>query len=387
MLDLNDFLPRLETLVNIDSGQDCPEGIGLVAEHITEYLRQTGWILEKHDLEPYTGPCLIAKNREAAFYDVMLVGHMDTVFSTGTTAQWPFRTDGTQAYGPGVCDMKQGCLMMCYLAKHLSLQSNRLLNILLVFNPDEEIFSPYSRTIIDYYAERTKYALLFEAALEDGSSCIQRKGVIRRKVCFFGDSGHAGYLFERNLHSANHEMAYWAGQLYALSDQTTGTTVNIGVLKGGTACNVVASSAEMTFEARMELPDELQRVEATLQDVTVHAVSSGIQVSVHTLNGFDSVPPLVPNQRALHLAALAGEEAERLGLPFSIRQRGGISDANHIAQAGTGCLDGLGGVGGDDHSHAEWLRLDTVEPFFYISQAVLDRLAKEKASGVWDDIP
>ena len=41
---------------------------------------------------------------------LLLIGHMDTVFDAGTAAARPYRSDGDRATGPGVTDMKAGLL-------------------------------------------------------------------------------------------------------------------------------------------------------------------------------------------------------------------------------------------------------------------------------------
>jgi len=106
-MELSSYLQDLEYLVNIDSGSEDREGLNAVASFFSSRFRDMGWIVAEHDLAPDSGTCLICTNREAEHYDLMLMGHMDTVFTRGTCAQRPFRIEGDRAYGPGVCDMKQ----------------------------------------------------------------------------------------------------------------------------------------------------------------------------------------------------------------------------------------------------------------------------------------
>ena len=85
-LDLEQYLRELETIVNIDSGQGNPEGITAVGDFFADRFEAMGWIVEKYDLRPDTGNCTVVKNREADRYDLMLIGHVDTVFAKGETA-------------------------------------------------------------------------------------------------------------------------------------------------------------------------------------------------------------------------------------------------------------------------------------------------------------
>ena len=114
-VNVEQFLRELELLVNMDSGQGNPGGITAVARWFKSRFDALGWITELIDVGRETGNCLVVRNREAAHYDALLVGHLDTVFPAGETARRPFRRDKHRAYGLGVLDMKQGCLAMLHV--------------------------------------------------------------------------------------------------------------------------------------------------------------------------------------------------------------------------------------------------------------------------------
>ena len=160
-VNVEQFLQELEILVNMDSGQGNPEGITAVGKWLADRLVAKGWIADYVDVGAETGRCTVVKNREADHYDVMLVGHVDTVFPTGETAKRPFCRDETRAYGLGVIDMKQGDLAIVHVLEQLPAEVNEKLNILVIFNPDEEIGSKYSRKLIDDYARITDFADIF----------------------------------------------------------------------------------------------------------------------------------------------------------------------------------------------------------------------------------
>ena len=236
---LKQYLEELAALVNIDSGLGAPEGATQVGLMLAEPLVRQGWILERHSLSPKAGECIVVKNREAERYDALLVGHTDTVFPAGEAAKRPFSCDETRAYGVGVLDMKQGCLAAVHALMGLSKEALDALAIAVIFNPDEEIFSPYSAPLIDAYARRSAHAFVFEAASTDGSHTIARKGLMRFDYAFHGRSGHAGYAFENGGISAVNEMAYWIMELAKLHDKASGTSVNAGVARGGMAANIM----------------------------------------------------------------------------------------------------------------------------------------------------
>lgn len=377
---LQRFISELEPLINIDSGFGAPEGATEVALRLAAPLVDAGWILERHKLDPACGECVIVKNREADHYDLMLVGHTDTVFPAGETGRRPFRVDDKRAYGVGVIDMKQGCLAMVHVMQALDQRTLDTLNIALIFNPDEEIGSPYSRELIDSYARRCDVALVYEAAsAEDGSvRCIQRKGSIGRHLEFHGRAGHAGYAFENGGINAVKEMAHWITRLDLLHDKQTGTTVNPGVARGGQAPNIIPDFAELKLDIRFETLAEMERVQQALEELERHARDNGVGF-VYTKT--KQTMPLEPSEKTEALCDLARKVAGEMGFGFGLKKRGGLSDANHIGPCGPATMDGMGPTGDHDHDPREYLELSTVLPNLEFSRRLILALAEQKEGG------
>ena len=373
-VDVEKFLQELEILVNMDSGQGNPDGITAVGKWLADRLVAKGWIAEYVDVGEQTGRCTVVKNREADHYDVMLVGHVDTVFPTGETAKRPFRRDETRAYGLGVIDMKQGDLAIVHVLEQLPSDVNEKLNILVIFNPDEEIGSKYSRKLIDEYAEITDYAYVFEAASTDGSHTIQRKGMCSATVEFHGQAGHAGYLFNGGMISAINELIYWGSQINTLLDKERETSVNIGVIEGGVKTNVVPDYAKMMFESRYDYPEELDKVKAMLEQLKEHAAQAGVGVEI----AFRSSAAMMPTEKTHAYIKRVTAMAAANGIDFYTKKRGGLSDANHICAQGPICVDGLGPTGDCDHSDKEYLEISTIEPNLKLVYLMLCDLADMK---------
>ena len=369
------YLKELEVLVNIDSGFGACDGATQTGLLLAEPLVQQGWILERHKVSDKCGECIVVKNREADHYDVMLVGHTDTVFPAGETQKRPFRRDEKRAYGVGVIDMKQGCLAMTYILKDLPKEVLDKLNIVAIFNPDEEIGSPYSRELVDEIARRTTCALIYEAAGDVCTRTIQRKGLMRVHVEFHGKAGHAGYAFENGGINAVNEMAYWICQLTQLHNPETGTTINAGVVHGGQAVNVIPDHAEAQFDIRFEKMEEMERVSALLEELAQHAAEKGVKLTERPRR---CTPPMVPSEATHQLCRVAEEVAKEQGLPFALRKRGGLSDANHISTCGCATLDSMGPTGDHDHSVDEYLELSTIEPNIRLGSALICKLAEKK---------
>ena len=370
-MDLELYLSQLEYLVNIESCSDDPEGLNKMAAFFSKGFKDLGWIVEKYDLAPQSGTCVICTNRKANHYDVFLIGHLDTVFPRGTGV--PYRTEGNIAYGAGVGDMKHGCLLMYHLMKDLPKEINEKLNICVVYNPDEEIGSRYSKDIYLPYAAKSKLALAYEARSATGCICVERKGSAQYKIKFTGIPGHCGFVFKNGAKSAVSEMARWIVALDSLQSKEQNTSVNVGVVSGGTKPNVVAEEAQMTVDIRFSDPTEGKRVEETVSDLLKQAQERGISVEILEKRG---KPPLVPTEEGKayfdHLLTI-GKAA---GLEFSFEARGGLSDANIIAQVGPICIDGMGPAGAAGHCPQEHIFLDTIIPAYDLSMLIFDDLAK-----------
>ena len=377
-MDLNTYLSQLEYLTNIDSCSDDPEGVKKIADFFAEGFREIGWNVQYHDCAPKAGPCLICTNREADHYDLMLIGHMDTVFPKGTCAEWPFRVEGNTAYGPGVSDMKNGVLLMYHLMRDLPKDLNEKLNIVAVFNPDEEIGSHSSRPLYAPYAEKTDYAFLYESGGGTAANCtlcVERKGCIGITAEFIGKAGHCGYVFENGAKSAVSEMARWIVALDALQSRERNTTVNVGVARGGTKTNVVADHARIQVSVRFSANDEPERVKAVVDQLTRDAEERGIGVNMISYTSSRALNPTEEGKKYFeHITEVCKNE----GLNIAFKPRGGLSDANLIAPYGPICLDGLGPIGDDCHSRDEYLDIDSVMPFYKLSQVLIRDLADSK---------
>ena len=354
------YLRDLERLVNIDSGQDSPEGILEVARFFDREFKLMGWITSMTEVGA-VAPCFTAMNVKADHYDFFITGHMDTVFPKGTAAERPFRVEGNRAYGPGVCDMKQGLLSTLYAIKSLGHEILERRSIIVVFQPDEEIGSPYSRKYLQEVASKSDVCIVMEAAENEDKPihCIQRKGMIKFNFIFTGKAGHAGFMLTNGSISAITEMSYWINRIMGLVNRETGTTANIGLVSGGTASNVVAQNAQMTGEIRFERLDEAEKAKALIGELYDHAAKAGVKVE-RPLDRFE--PPMVPSMETEVFTDWVKALASGEGREFVVRKRGGLSAANFVSPIIPVCIDGMGPSGGGAHSVDEYLCIDSIGP-------------------------
>ena len=199
---------------------------------------------------------------------ILMLGHFDTVWPVGTLDTMPFRIDGPLAYGPGILDMKAGLVLGISALAALQDSKQLLVPVVFLFTSDEELGSPSSRPLIEAEAARARAALVLEPSA-GGALKTARKGVGIFRVSVEGLAAHAGSNPELGV-SAIDELARLILYLHGLTDPTTGTTVNVGVVKGGTRPNVTAAAATAEVDLRVTSMAEAQRLEEIILGLKTH---------------------------------------------------------------------------------------------------------------------
>lgn len=284
----------------------------------------------------------------------LLLAHYDTVWPVGTLAGMPFRVDGERIVGPGVFDMKAS-IVQAELALG-SIARNRLAPprpVEFLLTSDEEIGSPTSRALIEARAREAAHVLVLEPPLADGSLKTARKGVGAFRMAIDGRAAHAGVEPEKGI-SAVVELAHQILAIGVLADPGAGTTVNVGVVSGGTTTNVVPARAEARIDVRAVTGSEARRIESALLGLAPKL--PGAKVTVE--GGFNR-PPM---ERTPQVAALFGRVQKLAAglLELGEGSTGGGSDGNFTAALGVPTLDGLGIEGAGAHASHEHIRADSL---------------------------
>ncbi len=292
------------------------------------------------------GDVLVLDYAGAGSGAITLLAHYDTVWSAGTLTGWPVGVDGDRLTGPGVYDMKAGLVQVVWAVAALRAAGAPTPALRLVLNGDEEIGSPFSRPLIETACTGTDAVLVFEAA-SDGAVKTARKGVGMFTVSARGVEAHAGLEPERGA-SAIDEIARAVRALHDATDLVEGTTVNVGVLRGGTRSNVVAGAAEAEIDVRVRTLAAQRRIDAVLAGLTAHDPRAAI-----TVRGEWNRPVMERSPAIAAVYALARRAGERLGVDVPEVAVGGASDGNFAAALGLPVLDGLGAIGAGAHARHE----------------------------------
>ncbi|GAM73369.1 putative carboxypeptidase G2 [Vibrio ishigakensis] len=368
---LDTYIEQLSSLVNVDCGSHTPEGVAKIADILTPMFESIGFSVTRHTVAPNAGPCLEITNKpDAEQFDVMLCGHMDTVFPEGTVAKRPLSFDEEKIYGPGATDMKSGILSAWYALQQMSTEQRDKLSILVALNCDEEIGSRYSRDWIESMARKSKRVLVCEAARVSGNLIRSRKGNAKYELTFNGVASHAGSALEQGV-SAIYELAHWSLAIKDMVNLETGTTMNVGVIEGGLAVNVVPDYAKATVDLRFWNTDEAEAIDAKLREMAKTPFENGASVEV---NRVTFKPSMIPTEATEALISMVSEEADKLELVYGWENAGGGSDGNFTANVGTPTLDGFGPMGAGFHSDKEYLLIDSIKPRIDLLANVLNRL-------------
>ncbi|WP_435587721.1 M20/M25/M40 family metallo-hydrolase [Micromonospora aurantiaca (nom. illeg.)] len=379
---LSAYHDRLARLVAVDSGSGQVDGLREVGDLVQGWCLGAGLAVERVPVaDPARGPLgdvLIARRRGAGTRRVLLAGHLDTVFPPGTAAARPFRVQDGRAYGPGVSDDKGGVLAGLAAVEVLTaLDRHGYGELVLVCTPDEEIGSLGSRPLLRTLGAEADVALCLECARDNGDLVSARKGVADLAVTLRGRAAHAGIEPERGA-SALLAAARLTVALDQLNGRWPGVTVNVGALEAGGRPNVVADRARMLVDLRAWRTGEYEAALAEIRRLVAEPVVSGVhaELTVHA-----PTPPWEPGPAGRRLAELAAKVGAGLGVPVSHTATGGCADANLLAEAGAAVLDGLGPIGGADHSPGEWLDLDSVVPRVALLAGLIDAVGSGDRPG------
>lgn len=371
-------VPWFQRLVNQPSHTSASNDVEAAATMIDELASEIGLRRRLHpdpngefaDHRVFSTP---ATNEDDS--TLALVGHCDTVYPR-SKGFLEFRRDdpvstsgGDHVYGPGVLDMKSGLTVVLFALLALTKATPNAfdrLKLRFVCNTDEEVGSPSSCKLFEAIAKRTTMAMVFEAGRDEDRIVTTRKGTGSFTLKAVGREAHAG-----NEHAAGvnaiHALALAIPHVEALTDYEQGTTVNVGIISGGTAKNTVPGHAECLIDVRISSLEQMQHVETTLKQISSWSfpgsdqIPSRIRQSGLILEGGIRRTPMETTPESQRLRESYEVFAKKIGLGVGPAPlQGGGSDANNLAALGVPTIDGLGPFGKYMHSPKEWCSLKSL---------------------------
>jgi len=293
------------------------------------------------------------KSRPAGQY--LVLGHYDTVYSSGTLRKMPFRVSAGKAYGPGIFDMKAGIVQALFALETLQQTKAPLRHrLLFLWTSDEEIGSDASRKLIETEARRSDAVFVLEPSLgPKGFLKTARKGVGEAELIVHGRASHAGLAPQEGI-NAIHELSRQLMHIEQWNDLRRGVTINADMIEGGTRVNVIAERACAVLDLRALRVSDMRRLERNLR--ALRPCLPGAKLEIR--GGFNRAP--LERKRSAKLFAKAKVLAAQMGLTLGESTAGGGSDGNLTAALGIPTLDGLGAVGHGAHSADEHIFINTL---------------------------
>ncbi len=347
------LLESLREIVTLESPSTDKAAVDRLARLLQERCRELGAEVAVYPQAEYgdlTVASWPARGREAE--PLLVMTHIDTVWPLGTIERRPFVVEDDVARGPGVFDMKASVAMMLEAIRWLEERGLEHRPIRWLINTEEEIGSPVSRPLIEELARQSGYVLCLEPPVPPmGALKTSRKGVGIFTVRIRGRAAHAGADPEKGV-SAIQELANQVNYLHSLTDFSLGTTVNVGVVGGGTRPNVVAEEAWARVDLRVATMSEAERVVAAIRGSRPWL--PGAEVSI---DGGLNRPPMERTPVILAAFERAREIGRAIGLELAEAATGGASDGNFTAALGMPTIDGLGCPGDGGHAEHEYIRI------------------------------
>ena len=280
---------------------------------------------------------------------IMVLGHLDTVYPLGTLLTMPFRLEGGRAFGPGTFDMKAGLVLALSAVDALGalrLRPNK--RLVFFWNSDEEVGSDSSRAWIEREARRSDAVLVLEpAAGPEGRLKTGRKGIGTAEMIVAGRSAHAGLDPGAGINAVL-ELALQIARLKDLNNPRRGIALQATVIAGGTVSNVVPHHARAELDIRFTHVTDAPKIERQLR--ALRPILPGARVEVR---GGINRPPLERTPAVAALFHHAQKLMRELGQTLDETSVGGGSDGNFTAALGVPTLDGLGAIGNGAHSAVE----------------------------------
>ncbi len=353
--EMTDFLRRL---VSIDSGSDNPEGIAQVARIVGAKLQAIGFAVDYLD---YPDICthLKATKKGTTAEEVMIIGHMDTLFPKGTVAKRPFTVKDGKAYGPGVLDMKGGVTIALFALEALAAAGKNEKSVTVLFAGDEETAHPKTNAaeLFEKEARGKKAVFNMETASVGDAVLIGRKGNLYAEMVVKGISAHAGADLDKGANAVT-ELAHKIIEIGKLTDFAQGLTFNAGVVEGGTVANAVPDRAVVKIDVRYLKNDDRLKAVDSLQAIANRQYIPG--TTTELANVWEKFTPMEARDANKKLFEVVRAQGQKLGLDIEGKVGGGASDAGWTVRAGAPSICAMGAIGQFNHSDREYIYLDSL---------------------------
>jgi glutamate carboxypeptidase len=385
------LLETLKELVSIESGSRDLEGLEKISDLIAAKFKAMGGEVElidpsadayrMEDTPEKIGRVVRATFKGTGKKKIMLIAHMDTVYTVGMLGKQPFRVEGDKAYGLGIADDKQGVAVIIHTVAMLqALKFKEYGTLTVLINGDEEISSPASRGLITRLGGEHDAVMSFEgASVKEDKLSLATAGIASVTLNVTGKASHAGSAPELGV-NALYELSHQVLQMRDLSDPATGLKMNWTISKSGSNRNVIPASATASADVRVLKVSDYDRIEQQLQERVKKQLIPEAKVE---LKFERRRPPLEATDASRSLAAHAQRiYKDEVGKPLGADDKaaGGGTDAAFAAlKTKAPVVERFGLQGFGAHSaDAEYVLIDSIEPRLYLATRMVIDLSRNK---------
>ncbi len=347
-----EMMKTWEFLVNRDCGSDNKAGVDKAGQDVKAFLEPLGFNVYFHEYEK-AGNMLVATYGDVTKPFVILTGHLDTVFKDGTAAERPFTVKEGKVTGPGCLDMKGGVTILLYAMKFLTEAGYDKYPLKIILAGDEEIGHTHSDGANDYLKEAEGAIMGFnmETGYLNNGIVVERKGCCRFEWDFEGVGAHSGNN-PQDGRSAVQEFCHKAIDMEKLTDFEEGTTINVGVISGGTVANAIPEHAHCVVDVRFRTEKGLERAVKGFEEIAKKQYIPDTKTTFRQTTRIEAMERL---DSSLALFERANAVALNHGLTeLKAIAVGGGSDSAYLTKAGIPTLCALGVRGQFNHTEREW---------------------------------
>lgn len=319
-------------------------------------------------------PALTISKRPHAPIQVVLGGHLDTVYPPTSPFQSVRESSPGVWVGPGITDMKGGIVILLTALEALERSPfAETIGWKVILNTDEEIGSPGSSPLFREAANRATCGLIFEPSFPDGAFVSGRMGSASFTLAVRGKAAHAG-----RDHTLGRSAVFALGRLIHKLDLLRGTPdliINVADLRGEGPVNIIAPFASCRVNIRSKSLKTLEEAIQSLYQIGKESEEEGITIEIEN-NSLREPKRFEDKTKELFAAySLCGRE---LDIPFEMRESGGVCDGNTLASAGLPTLDTAGVVGGALHTPEEYLICSSIVERARLAALFLLKLANQE---------
>ena len=349
-----------ESLVNMQAGSFEVEKVNRVIDFLKKHFEVEGIDCHLVDTKGSANMLIAELNKDVDKAPILLTGHCDTVFPSGSYPQDPFHIKDGFAYGPGVVDMKNGIAQIFYLMvalKHFG-YTERPVKVIIVGDEENSHGPGITDELLMQEGKGALCCFNMESGRMDNCLTVGRKGGMDCHITVHGVAAHAGndYLKGRN---AIIEMSHKLPLLQDLTIYDEGLTVSVDVIRGGMVSNAVPDKCYAELDVRYKKLEHMEYIKQRILEVCSKTYIDGTTTEVEFVNPMPSFEESEANHKLLdYINSVATKYGYPAATPIYV---GGMSDAAYFASVGVPTICSMGGQGAGAHTKEEYA---SVESFF-----------------------